>query len=104
MVEVRVSEEPVCDFCSEPKYARRSHCADFSMDHSAGFPELRSKGDWLACSVCGNLIDAENWIGLLQRAVDKLSVKYNTVPRRILADGVKRSHDLFKLHYQKAKQ
>lgn len=103
MPELRMSDQPICDFCSEPKWARRFHCQDFIMDVTPGFPRYDSKGDWLACSVCGSLIDAENWDGLVQRAVDVFSEKYN-MPRRILADTVRRSHNLFRQNYRKAER
>lgn len=102
MPEIRISEHPICDFCSEPHWARRFHCEDFTMDVAdASMPEMRSKGDWLACSVCASMIDHENWTGLLLRALEKHSGKYQ-MPRRILADIIKRSHDLFRAHYRKA--
>jgi len=100
-VEMRMSEQPICDFCSAENPARVFHTPEFTMDKTPGLPESRSRGGWAACSACGTLIDAENWIGLQQRAVNRLSEKYSGIPRRILADTVKRSHDLFRLHYRK---
>ena len=101
MPEVRMSDAPICDFCSEPKWARRFRCSDFPMDQSPGFAPLRSQGDWLACSTCASLIDAENWNGLLMRAVDKFSEKY-FMPRRILTDRIKQLHDSFRQNFRKA--
>lgn len=101
-MEIRASDEIICDFCSMPNPTRRFACPDFSMDQNP--PPLVSKGDWTACSVCGSLIDAQNWNGLLLRAVDRLSDKYGPyMPKRILADTIKRSHDLFREHYQRPK-
>lgn len=103
MPEVRMSEQNICDFCSEPKWARRFQCTDFPMDESPGFPRLVSKSDWLACSTCASLIDAGNWNGLLLRAVDRFAQKY-PMPRRILTDRIKQLHDQFRGHYRKAEQ
>lgn len=103
MVEVRVSEEDVCDFCSAPKPTRYFNCPDFTMDKAKpefALPEYRSKGEWAACSPCGTLIDAGNWDGLLNRALDSLSKKYSSMPRRILANTIRRSHDLFRENYK----
>ena len=94
-------DEPVCDFCSAPKPTRYLDCPNFPMDQTPGLPEYRSRGAWPACAMCGGLIDAENWTGLLNRAVDRLQEKYSDLPRRILTDTVKRSHDLFRAHYRK---
>ena len=98
-----MSDEPICDFCSHPQYAKRYHCADFPMDQSPGFPELRSKGDWLACSKCAVLIDSENWNGLLQHALNAFQKKYPMLPRVILSDRIKTMQDLFRQYYVKAK-
>lgn len=100
LTELRMSEQLICDFCGEPKVGRRFHCtADFLMDQTPGFLPYGSKGDWAACSACGSLIDAENWNGLLMRAVNKHSQNFPDMPRRILTDTIKHSHDLFREHY-----
>lgn len=93
----------MCDFCSHPSLARHFHCPDFPMDvPDLPMPPMVSKGDWMACGVCAGFIDAENWTSLLMRAVDKHSEKYPEIPRRILTDICKRSHDLFREHYKGA--
>jgi hypothetical protein len=92
-------EPLICDFCSEPHVGRRFHCEDFVLDQT--LPQLRSKGDWMACSTCGGLIDAGAWDNLLLHAVNKLGDKYPEMPHRILADAIRRSHDLFRIHYRK---
>jgi hypothetical protein len=102
-MEVRAPEEPICDFCSQPNPTRFFEAPDFPMDGAHdGLPAYRSRGAWAACATCGSMIDAENWDSLLLRAVDRLQPKYGTVPRRILVDTVRRSHDLFRKYYRKA--
>jgi hypothetical protein len=100
-LRMRMSEEDICDFCSRPNPARRFQCPDFSLDKRLGYKELRSKGDWLACTGCGSLIDAGKWDALLLRALSEFAEKYSAMPRRILTDTIKRSHDLFRENYQK---
>lgn len=100
-MEIRNSEHDICDFCSRPNPTRTFQCEDFPMDRSAGQPELRSTGAWLACSHCGTLIDNGNWNGLLLHAVDNLHEKYKAaMPRRVLTDTVRRSHEMFRQHYK----
>jgi hypothetical protein len=47
------------------------------------------------------MIDAGQWDRLLLHAVDRFALKYSIMPRRILTDTVKRSHDLFRAHWKK---
>ena len=87
--EARISDEPICDFCSEPKPTRGFDVADFPMDPGcAGVPPYHSKGAWMACATCGSMIDGKHWDRLLMRAVDRLCPKYPQLPRRILTDTV----------------
>jgi hypothetical protein len=102
MVEIEAKAgDDICDFCSEPKPSHLFSVSDFTMDQTPGLPEYRSKGGWAACSSCAALIEAENWDGLALRGLNKLQSKYSMLPRRILADTVRRSHDLFRAHYRK---
>jgi hypothetical protein len=96
--------ENICDFCSQPNPERMFKVEDFTMDGprpDLGMPEYRSKGHWAACSACGTMIDGEKWDELALRALDKLFPKYQSMmPRRILADTIRRSHNLFRSHYK----
>lgn len=100
---VRMAEEPICDFCSQPYPTRTFHMdSDFTMDKSPGFPEFRSKGDWMACAECGSMIDRGDWVDLQVRAYRSLKEKYkNMLPRSILVETIKRSHGLFRQHWKK---
>lgn len=101
-IEARAGDN-ICDFCSQPNPERVFMCPDFTMDQSPGWPEYRSKGAWIACTPCGELIDKGAWDRLLLRAVDRLFPKYQAMmPRRALMDVVRHSHSLFREHYHKA--
>jgi hypothetical protein len=107
-IEARAGDN-ICDFCSQPNPERVYKSPDFTMDGphpDLGVPEFRSKGAWVACSSCAALIDKENWDGLVARAVERLYPKYQPLgmPRRILADTIRRSHTLFREHCYKRKQ
>lgn len=55
----------------------------------------------MACATCGTLVDGGHWDRLLLRALNRLGPKYDgLMPRRVLADAIKRSHDLFRAHYK----
>jgi hypothetical protein len=105
-IEVRAGDN-ICDFCSDAKPERVYKSPDFTMDEShpeIGVPGMRSKGAWIACLACAALIDKEDWDGLVLRAVSRLGPKYDgMMPRRILADTVRRSHTLFREHCYKRK-
>ena len=63
----------VCDFCSkEGREEIWSYpCADFIYGiEIAGYPKGASKGEWAACQTCHELIEADDYDGLLRRAVD----------------------------------
>jgi hypothetical protein len=99
--EGRMTEEPICDFCSQPKPSVPFHCPDFTMDKTPGLPEYRSRGDWMACSTCGHMIREGKWEQLVARATAALAPKYgHLLPERILREQVRRSHDLFRQHWR----
>jgi hypothetical protein len=102
MVEVRVSETPVCDFCSDPNPVRVFQASDFIMDKStATLPALGSRGGWTACEACGGFIDARNWERLRLRATDALSRKYQGIPgisRAMIKGIVDRAQKMFREH------
>jgi hypothetical protein len=106
-IEARAGDN-ICDFCSQPNPTRYFNAPDFKMDEphpDAGLPGFGSKGAWAACPTCAAFIENLQWDGLLQRGVNKLAEKYGSMmPRRVLTDTVKRSHDLFRAHYEAGKQ
>lgn len=105
MVEVRVEEYPVCDFCSdiEPRYLEdcetfESYLWGEGMDPNK--PEYigKSLGAWAACEVCHRLIDARKWATLKRRAVDAMCRKHPEMPRNRVEKGVDIIHGTFRAH------
>lgn len=58
-----------CDFCGTTGTARVFPCRD-CITGSVDGQTLESIGDWHACSICGSLIDAQEWTLLEHRAWD----------------------------------
>lgn len=73
-----------CDFCSvrtPPTWLYP--CEDFVMQ-KLGSSDQVSTGAWMACERCGELIEAGNWEGLANRAVDEyVKMKGTPVPRAL---------------------
>lgn len=102
-VEMRVSESPVCDFCSseEPRY--QEPCADFETDRGSistlGGPYVaNSISAWASCEVCHQLIAQGKWHTLARRATDALCRKHPNAPRSYIAQGVEHMHNGFRQH------
>jgi hypothetical protein len=63
----RISEpvtSPVCDFCSDKGPAWDYDCLDFMIP-----PDHASAGGWAACTPCSDLIEADDYEGLYERAL-----------------------------------
>jgi hypothetical protein len=56
---------PVCDFCGNDSPAWDYDCHDFVTD----IPILASTGGWAACTPCSDMIEADDWSGLLERCL-----------------------------------
>lgn len=61
-VEIRLSKEDRCDFCSSLSPARSYPCRSFGLD-----PGMRSTGDFLACADCALAIERNAWNDLAGR-------------------------------------
>ena len=70
--------EPVCDFCSSPHPRWNYPAASFDAESDEGTLG-RSTGDWVACEDCHVLIEADNRIGLAERAIAIPSIQQNMV-------------------------
>ena len=60
-----VVSSPVCDFCGHHSPSWDYDCHDFLTDD----PDLASAGGWAACTPCSDLIEAEDWDGLMERCL-----------------------------------
>lgn len=56
----------VCDFCSSHKVKWEFPCEDFQMPQM----DWGSENGWAACDECKDLIEADDWDALAQRALD----------------------------------
>ncbi len=63
---------PICDFCSCRPVTARYTAKTFEL-HPGAFPlsslHQMSVGDWAACSDCEKMLDANDWEGIVARAV-----------------------------------
>ena len=102
MVEVRVSDAPVCDFCSdaEPRYIEDCETFETWMI-GPGLPPAfvgESQGGWSSCEPCHQLIAARKWHTLTRRATDAMVRKYPDMPRSRVQKGVEIIHGTFRAH------
>lgn len=61
----------VCDFCSSPRPRWRFPTKSF-VAMETRFCIDESKGDWAACDLCKEMIDANNLEGLAERSIESL--------------------------------
>lgn len=72
---------PVCDLCSDPNPVHRYPCEDhIAVPFTPVAPgeEIAgaSRGDWLACQSCAELIDSGDLKGLANRSLANLLAKH----------------------------
>lgn len=67
-----------CDFCNTSPAFKGYQCDNFAV---GGLPVFTNgSGMWTTCRKCSELVDAEKWSALADRAVRKF-IKRRTVPR-----------------------
>jgi len=74
----------ICDFCSGPHVAWRYPAESFIAYVVAGVVG-QSVGDWAACRICHDLIEAGDRFGLLERSLQTL-IEKNPEMRRAEAE------------------
>lgn len=80
-----VQTATLCDFCSQPNPQWVLPVESFEANSQQGFEK-----DWAVCAVCARLLKKGRWDGVLDRALDNASAKYQvsrTEPR--LVEGLK---------------
>ena len=65
----------LCDFCSEPSVIFRYPAQSFVAYVAAGIAG-ESVGDWAACAICHQLIQAGDRLGLSERSLGTLLEKH----------------------------
>jgi hypothetical protein len=68
-IECKISDVPVCDFCSSKEPAWEYSAEDFLDGEDTGVVQ-KSVGGWLACDACANRIEKKDWRGLAERGMD----------------------------------
>lgn len=71
-------KDQVCDFCSS-RYPRWCYPAATFDAQADGNLLGVSNGDWLACEECRRLIEADDRVGLAERAIAIPSIQQNVV-------------------------
>lgn len=62
-------ELAICDFCNQRPVTWYVDCAPFTVGGDDILP-MNSLADWLACEACGDLIAADDRVGLILRSLD----------------------------------
>lgn len=86
---VKISSEPVCDFCgdSSPVYVYAA------TRMSTGFRVNCWR--WCACVTCSKLVDANDWSGLSERVMARLVPMLPFVVKAVLDEAVQNSVQSF---------
>lgn len=61
--------EARCDFCYHPEPIREYPARDFTIPSVRGYPDYGSRGGWVACQKCAELLDGGGYDTILNRAV-----------------------------------
>jgi hypothetical protein len=92
-----MTERDICDFCSDPSPVRTFDAETF-IDATLD-PAAESRGGWMACGPCAQMIDSEQWETLANRATDAFCRKYGVwVQRADVRVHVLKTHALFRQH------
>jgi hypothetical protein len=104
LIEVRVADVEVCDFCSSPQIHTYLPCDDCLVDQVP--PKQVSTGSWAACRECADLVAKDDWAELAARAVGIFLAKYKVrlggaSEREFLVARVRAMHQVFIDHRQR---
>lgn len=73
-----------CDFCSSLEGALVFEARDFAIEpFSINGLMPGSKGDWLACALCAQLVAAHKWEALAERATDTFITRHPELAREL---------------------
>lgn len=97
IVPVRGGE--YCDFCTTEKVFKLYQCVNFVFNRMPVF--RKGVGTWAACQRCAELVDADRWPELTERAFLKFAKRHGPISRRD-ANGLREQfrtiHQLFREH------
>ena len=95
-----------CDFCSSTKIVTAYRVPDFIMLKLGG-TEQGSKGEWVACQECADLVDKKDIAGLSDRVLMAFEQNFTTLTlraeeRKIMAQQLMALYiDFFQLNPEK---
>lgn len=97
--------EVICDFCSSQEHPFRHFDAeDVEVD-----PGNVSEGGWMACKPCETLIEANDFVGLRTRIIEKFFEKFKTMMTKeevafsvdLIMEKFRSARGLFKISSEK---
>lgn len=77
-----------CDFCYSTKVIWSYPCESFE------FYPINSEGNWAACDICHDLIESDDRIALMERAIATAESQGMTFPKDVMLQF----HDEFRSH------
>lgn len=101
-IELPHQDTPICDFCSATDCAFSYPTRDVNLstlaalsNKSGGIISLNSRGWWLACQTCHELIQKGDRDGLAKRSTDSQKAAMKAIPYELLLGLVRHMHDQF---------
>ena len=67
-----------CDFCRTVPTVRGYACENFSLNGVPIFSQ--ASGMWMACQICAELVNTEQWSALAERAYQNFAQKHGVAP------------------------
>jgi len=74
-----------CDFCQTSPVFTAYACSNFLVNGNPVFPSGLAVGSWAACRKCTELVDAEKWNDLTERAYRKFAKRHGAARHQMLA-------------------
>jgi hypothetical protein len=87
-----------CDFCNTSPVVTVYPCANFAVNGSSIFPFGLAVGSWAACKRCAELVDAERWEDLTDRAIRKFAKRHGVKEMPGVREQFERVHRAFAEH------
>ncbi len=89
----------ICVFCSDALYVKGYACHSFVYMKGTAMEQPCTQ-EWMACSICGSLIDNERWEKLTDRAAQIFIKRHRLEASEIpfVRERLDRLHQTFRLH------
>jgi len=87
----------ICDFCLGQPVVKSFACRPFVMLETGQWEHI-SDTSWVACEECSELVDAERWLELSERALEQLVKQFapaqNDIPA--IRAKIRELHQIFR--------